>query len=82
MRPRCDGSKKKKMGLDVPLEPDLNDGKPWSEMDIADLKNAAAHGAMLVETARFLCRSGSLFDVAMKAKDLGLKWQPGASHRS
>lgn len=55
-------------------EPDLNDGRPWSEMDIADLKNAIADGATLAETARFLCRSGSLYDVAMKAKALGLKW--------
>jgi hypothetical protein len=49
-------------------DPDINDGEPWSEMDIADLKNEVARGATLVEAARFLCRTGSLFDVAMKAK--------------
>jgi hypothetical protein len=36
--------------------------------DIADLKSAVADGATLAETARFLCRSGSLFDVAMKSQ--------------
>jgi len=58
-------------------EPDLNDGEAWSAMDIADLKNHIAHGASLEETARFLCRTGTLFDVAEKAKALGLKWQRG-----
>jgi hypothetical protein len=58
----------------MPLEPALNDGKPWTRMDIADLKSHVAYGATLIEAARFLCRSGSLFDVAMKAKALGLKW--------
>jgi bifunctional non-homologous end joining protein LigD len=57
------------------LKADINDGKRWSAMDIADLKNHVAHGATLVETAWFLCRSGSLWDVAMKAKAIGLEWQ-------
>jgi hypothetical protein len=30
---------------------DINDGKPWSEMDIADLKNHVAHGASMDKTA-------------------------------
>jgi hypothetical protein len=57
------------------MSDDRNDGKPWSKMDIADLKNHVAGGATLLDTARFLCRSGSIYDVAMKAKELGLKWK-------
>ena len=35
----------------------INDGKEWSEMDIANLKNHVAQGASLAETSEFLCRS-------------------------
>ena len=55
---------------------DINDVKEWSEMDIWDLKNHVAHGATLEETAEFLCR-GDTFEVARKAKELGLTWQRG-----
>ena len=48
---------------------DLNDFKDWSVMDIADLKNHAEFGASLKETASFLCRAGSLEDVAQKAEE-------------
>jgi hypothetical protein len=47
---------------------DINDNKEWSETDIADLNNHIAHGASLAETAQFLCRSGTSFEVAAKAK--------------
>jgi len=57
------------------LLPDINDGKPWSEMDVADLKSSVAHRSSLEETATLLCRSGALFEVACKAGELGLKWQ-------
>ena len=60
--------------------PDINDGKEWSEMDIADLKNHVAHGASLRETSEFLCR-GDEFEVARRAKELGLKWQRGGHKR-
>jgi hypothetical protein len=60
---------------------DINDNKEWSETDIADLKNHIAHGASLEETAEFLCRSGTSFEVAAKAKELGLTWQRGGSKR-
>ena len=33
---------------------DINDDEPWSETDIADLKNHVAQGASLEETATFL----------------------------
>jgi hypothetical protein len=56
---------------------DMNDGKRWSAMDIADLKSHVSRGATLIDTARFLCRSGSIYHVAMKAKELSLKWQSG-----
>jgi hypothetical protein len=56
---------------------DLNDFKDWSVMDIADLKNHAEFGASLKETASFLCRAGSLEDVAQKAEEFGLKFSRG-----
>jgi hypothetical protein len=56
---------------------DLNDFKDWSVMDIADLRNHAEFGASLKETASFLCRAGSLEDVAQKAKEFGLKFSRG-----
>ena len=54
---------------------DIYDGAPWTETDITDLRNHAARGRSLQETAEFLCRSGSLYDVAEKAKELGLRWR-------
>jgi hypothetical protein len=60
---------------------DINDDKPWSEMDIADLKNHVARGAGPEETATFLCRSGAPLQVAQKAKELGLKWRDGRPRR-
>ena len=54
---------------------DINDDEPWSETDIADLKNHVAQGASLEETATFLCRSGTPFEIARKAKELGLTWK-------
>ena len=38
-------------------EPNLNEGKPWSEMDLVDLRNSLAHGNSVAEIAEFLCRS-------------------------
>ena len=52
--------------------PDIYDGAPWSE---------TAHGVSLEETASFLCRAGAPFEVAAKAKELGLKWQMGGKRR-
>jgi hypothetical protein len=37
--------------------PNLNEGKPWSEMDLVDLKNALAFGRSGKDIADFLCRS-------------------------
>jgi hypothetical protein len=60
---------------------DINDGKPWSELDLDDLRQHVASGATLEETASFLCRLDTAFDVAEKAKDLGLRWQRGGVRR-
>jgi hypothetical protein len=61
--------------------PDIYDGEPWSESEIADLKASVAHGDTLEQPASFLCRAGTAFDVARKAKELGLKWQRGGVRR-
>jgi hypothetical protein len=60
---------------------DINDGEPWSDRDIADLRNHVAHGASLGETATFLCRAGTADEVALTATQLGLKWKKGARKR-
>lgn len=57
--------------------PDRNDGKPWSDMDLFDLRNHVERGASLEVTATFLCRSGTKHEVAAKAKELGLTWRDG-----
>jgi hypothetical protein len=51
---------------------DLNDGKPWSEMDLFDLRNSLAYGRSIEEVAGFLCRSGTVEEVKRKAEELGL----------
>ena len=33
---------------------DANSGKPWSKMDISDLRNEIAHGRTVAQTASFL----------------------------
>jgi hypothetical protein len=38
-------------------EPNLNEGKDWSEMDLFDLKNSLARNTPVAEIADFLCRS-------------------------
>jgi hypothetical protein len=51
---------------------DVNDGKPWSEMDLFDLRNSLAHGRPIEEVAGFLCRSGTVEEVKRKPKNWGL----------
>jgi hypothetical protein len=51
---------------------DINDGKPWSEMDLFDLRNSLAYGRSIEEVAGFLCRSGTVEEVRRKAEELGL----------
>jgi hypothetical protein len=52
---------------------DIYDDADWSEMDIEDLKASIEGGASIEDAAEFLCRSGSIDDVARKARELGLK---------
>jgi len=42
-------------------------------MDIEDLKAEIEHGRSIEEAAEFLCRAGSIADVARKCEELGLK---------
>jgi hypothetical protein len=46
---------------------DINDGKPWSEMDLFDLRNSLAYGDSIEEVGGFLCRSGTVEEVGRKA---------------
>jgi hypothetical protein len=55
---------------------DIYDGANWTEMDVDDLKAAIEGGASIEDAAEFLCRSGSIDDVACKARELGLKPKP------
>jgi hypothetical protein len=49
---------------------DIYDGAPWTEMDIEDLKDAIAHGITVQDAAQFLCRSGTVEEVARKCREL------------
>jgi hypothetical protein len=51
---------------------DANDGKPWSEMDLFDLRDGLAYGGSIEEAAGFLCRAGTVEEVRRKAEELGL----------
>jgi hypothetical protein len=46
---------------------DVNDDKPWSEMDLFDLRNSLAYGRSIEEVVGFLCRSGTVEEVKRKA---------------
>jgi hypothetical protein len=48
---------------------DANSGKPWSKMDISDLRNEIAHGRTVAKTASFLRRDED--EVREKMKELG-----------
>ena len=50
--------------------PNINEGKPWSEMDLVDLRNSVAHGTPVAEIADFLRRSER--EVQEKIAELGL----------
>ena len=51
-------------------EPNLNEGKAWSEMDLVDLGNSWAHGRSVAEIAEFLCRGEQ--EVQEKIAELGM----------
>jgi hypothetical protein len=56
---------------------DIYDGADWAEMDIEDLKAEIEHGRSIHEAAEFLCRAGTVDDVARKARELRLKARRG-----
>jgi hypothetical protein len=49
-----------------------NDGVPWTDTDVEDLRFELAHGGSIESAARFLCRQGTADDVRGKAIELGL----------
>jgi hypothetical protein len=53
-------------------EPDRNDGKEWSATDLEDLALALKDGGTIEGAAFFLCRAGTIEDVRLKARELGL----------
>jgi hypothetical protein len=55
---------------------DIYDGADWTEMDIEDLRASIEGGASIEDAVEFLCRSGTVDDVARKACELGLKPKP------
>ena len=50
--------------------PDMNSGKPWSQMDLYDLRSCVGSGGTTAATARFLCRG--IDETMAKARELGL----------
>jgi hypothetical protein len=54
---------------------DANSGKPWSEMDLSDLRDCLDQGDTFAQAASFLCRDGD--EVRQKARTLGLIEHPG-----
>ena len=52
---------------------DIYDDAEWTAMDIEDLRAAIEHGRSIEEAAEFLCRAGTVDEVARKAKGPGLK---------
>jgi hypothetical protein len=54
---------------------DANSCKPWSEMDIEDLKHSIDYGNTFADAASMLCRD--LPEVRKKARELGLTEHPG-----
>jgi hypothetical protein len=52
-----------------------NDGKPWSEQDLQDLKVSIEAGLTVAETATALSREGSVEDVIKTAKARGWEFR-------
>jgi hypothetical protein len=48
---------------------DINSGKEWSAMDLADLHSGLVYGHSLEELAQFLCRE--VQEVQVKMRELG-----------
>jgi hypothetical protein len=52
---------------------DLNDGRPWTQRDLDDLKACIDSGLTVAQTATALSREGSIEDVLRVARGHG--WQ-------
>jgi len=52
------------------MAPDRNSGRPWSKMDLVDLRNGFELGEPIEELAAFLMRD--IDEVRRKAAELGL----------
>lgn len=52
---------------------DINEGKPWSDLDDADLALEASTGETIDHAATVLCRSPE--EIAARAIELGLAWR-------
>jgi hypothetical protein len=52
-----------------------NDGKPWSESDLQDLKVSIEAGLTVAETATALSREGSIEDVIKTAREHGWEFR-------
>jgi hypothetical protein len=48
---------------------DIYDDAEWTAMDTDDLRVAIEHGRSIEEAAEFLCRAGTVDEVARKAKN-------------
>jgi hypothetical protein len=53
---------------------DVHDGDAWTEDQVDDLRRSLAHGNSIEDAAAFLCRGGTVDDVARKAEELGLSY--------
>ena len=54
---------------------DANSGKPWSEMDLEDLRHSLDYGNTFADAASMLCRDED--EVRKKVQELGLVEHPG-----
>ena len=55
----------------------LNEDKPWSEMDLYDLRDAVESGTPIREIADFMLRSED--EIKSKVSELQLGWPPEGS---
>jgi hypothetical protein len=53
---------------------DANDGKPWTEQDLEDLKVCIDSGLTISQTAAALSREGTIEDVLRMAQQRGWKF--------
>jgi hypothetical protein len=58
-----------------------NSGTPWSEEEIADLRNSVAHGRPVAELADFLCRDVEEVEVKMAELKLERKMKRNTGAR-